>query len=53
VMDLAGAAGPVTARHVGVVGGRELVARIGAREARLGLDDARTAHESGLPGALA
>jgi phosphoribosylformylglycinamidine synthase len=43
----------VALRELGRVGGRELVARIGGREARLALDAARAAYEGGLPGALA
>ena len=38
---------------IGTVGGGDLVARVGGREARLSLQDARDAHERGLPEALA
>jgi phosphoribosylformylglycinamidine synthase len=37
---------------IGAVGGEELVARVGGREARLPLAAARDAHEGGLPEAL-
>jgi phosphoribosylformylglycinamidine synthase len=37
---------------VGAVGGEEVVARVGGREARLPLAEAREAHEHGLPEAL-
>jgi hypothetical protein len=49
---LAGGA-PVRLATIGTVGGTDLVARVGDREARLALDEARAAHEGGLPEALA
>ncbi|MEZ0284267.1 MAG: phosphoribosylformylglycinamidine synthase subunit PurL, partial [Thermoleophilia bacterium] len=50
--DLAGDQ-PVRIEAIGTVGGGDLVARVGGREARLSLQDARDAHERGLPEALA
>jgi len=50
--DLAGGR-PVRIEAIGTVGGADLVARVGGREARLSLQDARDAHERGLPEALA
>lgn len=38
---------------IGTVGGTDVVARVGGREARLPLGEARDAHERGLPEALA
>jgi phosphoribosylformylglycinamidine synthase len=52
VLALAAARG-VRAAAVGAVGGEDLVARVGGREARLPLAEAREAHERGLPEALA
>jgi phosphoribosylformylglycinamidine synthase subunit PurL len=49
--ELAGEA--VRLDAIGVVGGDDLVARVGGREARLALADARDAHARGLPEALA
>jgi phosphoribosylformylglycinamidine synthase len=49
--ELAGDA--VRLQAIGAVGGGDLVARVGGREARLALADARDAHERGLPQALA
>jgi hypothetical protein len=43
----------VRLQAIGAVGGGDLVARVGGREARLALADARDAHERGLPQALA
>jgi phosphoribosylformylglycinamidine synthase II len=40
-------------RPIGTVGGAQLVARVGGREARLGVGEARDAYERGLPEALA
>ncbi len=48
---LAGGA-PVRLATVGAVGGQDVAARVGDREARLPLDAARAAHEGGLPEAL-
>ena len=47
------AGGGTTLRRIGAVGGDEVVARIGGREVRLAIADARDAHERGLPEALA
>jgi phosphoribosylformylglycinamidine (FGAM) synthase-like enzyme len=43
----------VRVRHLGRVGGADLVARIEGREVRLPLSEARDAYERGLPEALA
>jgi phosphoribosylformylglycinamidine synthase len=42
----------VAVARIGTVGGDDVVIRVGGREARLPLGDARDAHEGGLPGAL-
>ena len=49
---LQGLAGSVPVREIGVVGGREVVARIGDVEARLDVDRAREAFEGALPAAV-
>jgi phosphoribosylformylglycinamidine synthase subunit PurL len=43
----------VAVARIGTVGGDDVVIRVGDREVRLPLADARDAHEGGLPGALA
>jgi phosphoribosylformylglycinamidine synthase subunit PurL len=50
---MAAMADGVAVARIGTVGGEDLVIRVGEREARLPLDEARAAHEGGLPGALA
>src|SRR5690606_21117164 len=52
VRELAAAAG-VRLRELGRVGGDALVVRAGGRTVRLAVEEARAAHEDGLPEALA